>query len=177
MRAAFVGLAGALALGCVTASSSPQRQGELRDVYQTEDGLMLRTTPDYAIKGDVSRPIDEAYAALLLAYQKLGIETTTNDPVGHNLGNTSVDVLHRFNNEYLSRYFECGRDPLGGPRADHYRIRFAVISSLRPDGPSNTKVETLVTARGSDPGGDGADVYCSTTGQLEALLIKTAKQQ
>lgn len=177
MRAAFVGLAGALALGCATASSSPQRQGELRDVVQTEDGLMLRTTPDYAIKDAIAQPIDEAYAAMLLAYQKLGIEATTNDPVGHNIGNTSVRVLHRFNNEDLSRFFECGRDPLGGPRADRYRVTFSVVTSLTSTGKDDTKIETLVTAKGVDPGGDGQDVYCSTTGHLEALLLKTAKSQ
>lgn len=177
MRAAFVGLAGALALGCATGSSTPQRQGELRDVVQTEDGLMLRTTPDYAIKGAMPLAIDETFAAMWLAYQKLGIEATTNDPVGHNLGNTSMTVLHRFNNEDLSRFFECGRDGFGTPRADRYRVTFAVVTSLRADGPGATRVETLVTARGSDPGGDGQDVYCSTTGHLEALLLKTAKQQ
>lgn len=176
MRAAWVGLAGALALGCATGSSTPQRQGELRDVIQTEDGNMLRTTPDYAIQGAVQRPIDEAYAALLVAYEKLGIETTTNDPAGHNVGNTAVNVLHRWNGEDLSRFFECGRDAFGTPRADRYRITFSAISSLTADGTGETKVETLVTARGSDPGGNGSDVYCSTTGHLEGLLIKLAKQ-
>lgn len=177
MKVAFLGLMSALALGCATATSSPQRQGELRDVVQTEDGNMLRTTPDYAIKGNLARPVDEAFAAMLVAYEKLGIETATNDPAGHNLGNTSVTVLHRFHDEDLSRFFECGRDAFGTPRADRYRITFSAISSLFTDGAGDTKVETLVTARGSDPSGNGSDVYCSTTGHLEAELLKVAKLQ
>jgi|HubBroStandDraft_6_1064221.scaffolds.fasta_scaffold24264_3 hypothetical protein len=175
MRAAFV-IAGAFALGCATTGPSPQRQGELRDVVQTEDGLMLRTTPDYAISGALPKPVDEAYAAMLMAYQKFGIEATTNDTGSHSVGNMSVLAIHRFNGEDLSRYFECGRDALGTPRADRYRITFAVVSTLASDGPTTTKVETFVTAKGTDPGG-GSDVYCSTTGHLENELVKTAKQQ
>jgi hypothetical protein len=177
MRAPFVIIAGAFALGCATTGPSPQRQGELRDVVRTEDGLMLRTTPDYAISGALPKPVDESFAAMLLAYQKLGIEATTNDPGGRSIGNMAVLAVHRFNGEDLSRYFECGRDALGTPRADHYRITFAVVSTLMPDGPTATKVETLVTARGTDPGGNGSDVYCSTTGHLENEIVKTAKQQ
>ncbi|HXB23109.1 MAG TPA: hypothetical protein VNV25_00120 [Gemmatimonadaceae bacterium] len=177
MRAPFVIIAGALALACTTVGPSPQRQGELRDVVQTDNGQMYRTTPDYAITGALPKPIDEAYAAMLLAYQKLGIETTTNDPNGRSVGNMAVLVVHRFNGEDLSRYFECGRDALGTPRADHYRITFAVISTLVADGPTATKVETLVTARGTDPGGGGSDLYCSTTGHLENEIVKTARQE
>ena len=176
MRAALVGLAGAFALGCATAGSSPQQAGALRDVAQNENGEILRTTPDYAIKGAVSRPIDEAYAGMLLAYQKLGIEATTNDPVKHTLGNTSVGAQHRFYGEDLSRFFECGRDAFNTPRADRYRLTFAVVTTLVAEGPTDTRVETFVTARGSDPGGNGSDVYCSTTGHLEGLLIKLAKE-
>lgn len=138
---------------------------------------MFRTTPDYAIIGALPQPVDEAFAAMLIAYEKLGIETTTNDSGSHNVGNTAVTVVHRLNGEDLSRYFECGRDAFGTPRADRYRITFAVVSTLSASGPTATKVATLVTARGTDPGGNGSDVYCSTTGHLEAELIKTAKQQ
>jgi hypothetical protein len=177
MRAAFVSIAGALALGCASVGPSPQRQGELRDVMRTEDGVMLRTTPDYAISGALPKPVDEAFAAMLLAYQKLGIEATTNDSGSHSVGNMAVLAVHRFNGEDLSRYFECGRDALGTPRADHYRITFAVVSTLTKDGPTVTKVETLVTARGVDPGGNGSDLYCSTTGHLENEIVQLASKQ
>lgn len=174
MRAAFLCVAGAVTLGCATAGTIPQ-QGQSRDVVQTENGDMLRTTPDYAQTDYVVEPVDEAYANLLLAYQKLGIEATTNDPVGHHVGNTSVALLHQFNHQSLSSFFECGRDGFGTPRADRYRIVVSVVSSLAADGANGTKVETMVTARGIDSGGTGTDVYCSTTGHLEALLIKMAR--
>jgi hypothetical protein len=177
MRAACLSLAGAFAVGCVSVGPSPQRTGELRDVVQTEDGLVLRTTPDYAIKGGLAKPLDESFADMLIAYEKLGIQTTTNDSGAHTVGNMQVTALHRLNGEDLSRYFECGRDGLGTPRADRYRITFTVISTLSKDGPNATKVETLVTARGTDPGGNGSDVYCSTTGRLENELVKIAKLQ
>jgi hypothetical protein len=177
MRAAFVGFAGALVVGCATTGSSPQSNGELRDVVQTEGGQMLRTTPDYAIKGRVARPADEAFAGMLLAYQKLGIEATTNDPAGHTIGNASVTVLRRWNGEDLSRFFECGRDAFQTPRADRYRITFSVATTLAAEGTTDTKVQTLVTARGTDPGGNGGDAYCSSTGHLEGLLVKMANQQ
>jgi len=167
-------MAGAFALGCATGSANPQRQGELRDVVQTEDGLMLRTTPDYAIQGAIPKPVDEAYAAMLLAYQKLGITTTANDPDNRRVGNLAVTVVHRLNGEDLSRYFECGRDALGTPRADRYRITFSVMSTVAADGPTAANVQTMVTAHGTDPGG-GSDVYCSTTGHLELELVKAAK--
>jgi|SRR5579872_3462463 len=176
MRAVFVGLAGAVALGCATAGSGSQSTGELRDVAHNENGQMLRTTPDYAIGGSVSRPVDEVYASMLLAYQKLGIEAAINDPVNHRVGNTAVNVLHHWNGEDLSRFFECGRDALQTPRADDDRITFSVVTTLGASG-AETKVETLVTARGTDPGANGSTVYCSTTGHLEALLLKLAKQQ
>lgn len=176
MRVAFLSLAGALALGCATGSSTPQRQGELRDYAQSENGKIYRTTSDYAITGSVSQPVDEAYASMLLAYQKLGIVAAINDPVNHRVGNTAVNVLHRWNGEDLSRFFECGRDALQTPRADDDRITFSVVTTLGANG-ADTKVETLVTARGTDPGANGSTVYCSTTGHLEALLLKLAKQQ
>jgi hypothetical protein len=176
MRVAFVIIAGALALACATVGPSPQRQGELRDVVRTDNGQMYRTTPDYAITGALPKPVDEAFAAMLLAYQKLGIEATTNDTGTHSVGNMAVLAVHQFNGEDLSRYFECGRDALGTPRADHYRITFAVVSTLTKDGPTATKVETFVTARGSDPGGS-SDVYCSTTGHLENEIVQMASKQ
>jgi hypothetical protein len=177
VRAAFVGFAGALVLGCATANSTPQSPGELRDVAQSESGKIYRTTPDYAIKGSVSRSVDEAYAGMLLAYQKLGIEATTNDAANHRVGNPAVNVLHRWNREDVSRFFECGRDAFQTPRADRYRITFSVVTTLVADGTDNTRVETFVTVRGSDPSGSGSDLYCSTTGHLEALLINLAKER
>lgn len=175
MRAAFLSVAGAIALGgCVSTNPSPQRPGELRDVAQDQSGNVLRTTPDYAIKDVLAQPIDEAFAAMLLAYQKLGIQTATNDEANHRLGNTAVTVVHQFHGEDVSRFFECGRDAFGTPRADRYTITFAVITTLAPDGRGSTNVETLVTARGRDPGG-ASDLYCSTTGHLEAELIKAAR--
>ena len=177
MRSALVGLAGAVALGCASAGNpSPQQQAGLRDVAQTENGVILRTTPDYAIRGELPLPIDEAFAAMMLAYQKVGIELKTTDTGTHSLGNRTVSVVHQLHGQDLSRYFECGRDPMNGPRADHFRITFAAISTLTADGPSDTMVETLVTARGTDPAG-ATDVYCSSTGHLEAELIKIAKQK
>jgi hypothetical protein len=164
-------------VGCVSANPSPRSQGELRDVIQTENGQIYRTTPDYAIKGGLAKPMDESFAAMLLAYQKLGITATTNDEINHSIGNTAVLVIHRLNGEDLNRYFECGRDAMNTPRADRYRITFSVMTTLFADGPGVTKVETLVTARGTDPGGDGANVYCSTTGHLENEILKTAKEQ
>ena len=138
---------------------------------------MLRTTPDYAIKGGLAKPVDLSFADMLIAYEKIGIQTTTNDSGAHTVGNMQATALHRLNGEDLSRYFECGRDAFGTPRADRYRITFAVVSTLSMDGPNATKVETFVTARGSDPGGNGSDVYCSTTGHLESELIRIATLQ
>jgi hypothetical protein len=174
MRAAGFVLAVSLTCGCVSANPSP---GALpyRDVATTEDGSVIRTTSDYAIKGSLNLPLDEAYAAMLLAYSHLGIEATASDSGSHVVGNTSVTVERQFLKENLSRYFECGRDAgLGTPRADHYRITFSVFSTLRASGTSATNVETLVTARGVDPGGNASDVYCATTGRLEAQLLRAA---
>ena len=176
MKATFLILAGAFAVGCASAGPTPQSQGQLRDVVQTENGLILRTTPDYSSRDDLAKPSDEAYAAMLLAYQKLGITVTTNDPVHRTVGNAEVLVVHRLNGEDLSRYFECGRDAMQTPRADHDRITFSVMSTLSADGSNGTRVETLVTARGTDPSATGTEVYCSTTGHLENELIKAAKQ-
>jgi hypothetical protein len=175
VRPTFVAVVGALACGCVSGNQGPPQTAASREVTTTEDGSILRTTPDYAIRGVINLPLDEAYAAMMVAYARLGIEATTNDSGGHVVGTTSMTVVHRFRDLDLSRYFECGRDAVGAPRADRYRVTFSAISTLSADGPSNSKVETLVTAKGSDPGGNGSDVYCSTTGRLEADLIKATK--
>lgn len=174
MRPTFVVLASSLLWGCVATNPAP---GTLpyRDVATTEDGSIIRTSSDVAIRASLNLPMDEAYAAMLLAYSHLGIEATTNDSGSHVVGNMSFTLQGAFHHENLSRYFECGRDAaLGTPRADHYRITFSVVSTLRPAGTSATNVETLVTAKGSDPSGNGADVYCSTTGHLEAELLQAA---
>jgi hypothetical protein len=170
----LVAIVSVVALGC--ASSTPQpNTGALRDVSQTENGQIIRTTPDYAIQSGIPLPVDEAYAAMMVGYSRLGIPTTTSDEGHHVLGNGAYSVTHRFRGENLSRFFECGRDGLGVPRADRYELTVSVMSSLAPDGPQNTKVQTLVTAKGSDPTGDGQDVYCSTTGHLEAELIDATR--
>jgi hypothetical protein len=175
VRPTFVAVLGVLACGCLSASPGPPQPAAAREVMTTEDGSILRTNPDYAIKGTINLPLDEAYAAMLVAYSKLGIEATTNDSGAHVVGNASMTVVHQFQREDLSRFFECGRDALGGPRADHYRVTFSAISTLTAVGPQATEVETLVTAKGSDPGGNGSDVYCSTTGHLEAALVRAAR--
>jgi hypothetical protein len=145
-------------------------------VALTENGAFIRTNADRAIEGDIALPVDEAFAAMLLAYQKLGITATTNDPDTHRVGNMTVSVVHRFNGQDLSKYFECGRDAFGTPRADRYRITFSVVSRLAAEGTADTQVETLITARGTDPGGQGSDLYCSSSGRLELELVAAARQ-
>jgi hypothetical protein len=178
MRASMVGVLGALAIGCATTgcatTNSVSQPGGPRDVALTENGTYIRTNRDYSVEGVIARPIDEAFAQMMLAYSKLGIPTTTMDTGGHLLGNTAFSMQHRFNGEDVSRYFECGKDATGFPRADRYQITLSVVTTLRAQGPSETEVETLVTARGRDNGGTGADLYCSTTGHLETQLHKAA---
>jgi hypothetical protein len=180
--AACVGVVGLLA--CATSGQAPE--GGLRDVTEsmTTDNntrgkqYIIFTNADVGAQSVVRAPLDSAYAAISGAYKVLGLDVKTADPMAHTVGNKKIVAMRTLLGKRLSAYLDCGLDPaLGVPRADEYRVTISMVSSLAAKDPTNTIVTTLVTAEANDLATSASSVYCSSTGTLERMLLRSAGYQ
>ena len=78
--------------------------------------------------------------------------------------------VSRLGGERLSRFLDCGQG-ISGQRADSYRVSITLLTSVHTteDGRSRLVADFDATARPRDH--SGSEVYCSSRGTLERLLV------
>lgn len=120
-------------------------------------------------------PLQSAHRALVAAYAELGIPATIVDPAGTLVAVTEFRVRGEIARTRASRFLSCGAT-LTGARADEDRVLLSVVSRLTPSGSSSTRIETRVVATATDTRGTGSRQACTTTGELEARLLRGARK-
>ena len=129
---------------------------------------------DAPIVEDVAAPAGRVHAALVAAYVKLGIPAAIADSASGVVAVTELRVDGRIAGERASRYVSCGVTVMG-PRADLDRVVLTIVSRLKVEQPSVTRVATSVVGTATDARGVGSRQPCTTTGQLEARLHAEAR--
>lgn len=115
------------------------------------------------------------WGALPAAYQSLGIPLAALDSATMTVGNPGLAVRGgRIGERRVSRYLNCGSDPLTGPIADRAEVRLSVLSHVRPAG-AGAVIEVQVSGTAVQRSLSNNAVTCTSTGVLEEALATAAK--
>lgn len=177
MRSALV-LLSLAAAGCAstgTTSSSPTRLDRSSTTIESV-GLTIETTTVLETVGTrIPTPAADLWATLPLVYGDLGIALATHDAAQMVIGNPGLIVQgNRLASTRVSRYLNCGVDPLGSPLADRYQVVLSVASRVRTAG-EESLLETQVSGSAGQRGVAGNAVTCTSTGVLEEAIGNAAK--
>ena len=118
----------------------------------------------------------ELWRAAPRAYEAVGVGLAAYDSTQMTLGNPGMMAQRNIKNVPISRYLDCGNRGIGRPTADQYNVRLNVMSRVRATS-SGSALETIVTGQASQPGVAGVGVECTSTGQLEAAIARSAQLQ
>jgi hypothetical protein len=163
-------------------SSGSEIPSPIDRVIASDNQTTYRTTVAPNAKVPIPVAPSRAFAALKAVYEQLGVPPGTNDPATGRFGNTNFFKTHKFANEAISTYLNCGNS-ITGPAADNYRVYISLISVIRPDGQGASELETAFTGAAQNMEGTSSDrVVCGTTGRLEerirtSVLQKVAAEQ
>jgi hypothetical protein len=160
--------------------TTPRERQGTTVTYTTADGRQVNINLESSRTLETrSTPIaatpQQVWAALPLAYQDLGIALAAYDSVQLYIGNPGLEIRNgRLGAQRVSRFLNCGADPLGGPITDRYSVRLNVVSRVRA-APDGALLETQVTGDASQRGVAASAVPCSSTGSLEDALANAVK--
>jgi hypothetical protein len=125
----------------------------------------------------VDFPMDQVWSAMKSAYDSLGVPVTSMDQASHTLGNNSMRVRRRLGDVPMSKYVNCG-NVQGVQSADAYEMVGSIVTRLdSPDGPSRTRMTTLVDFQGRPMTIASEFTRCTTTGQIEKRLSELVAAQ
>lgn len=167
---ASAGTPGADRLGNQTVTVS-RGNGPVDDV----GGVVTLSRTDVSATDSIEATGPSAMAALLAAYEAVGIPTAIADSAAGRVGNLRFVTRRRLAGAPLSRFVSCGTS-LTGPRADSDRVQLRVLSTLRTGTGGWSLVTTTVAAQATDVSGTSADPQlCASTGALERALNERAR--
>lgn len=117
---------------------------------------------------------DKVFGALASAYESLGIPVTTMVSKDRMLGNLELKARARIGSLPMRRLLDCGQQ-LGEPNSDSYQITMSVSSEVKDNGDGSSTLATVVQATGRPVQFSGADVRCTTMGELEKRIAQVTQ--
>lgn len=115
---------------------------------------------------------DAVYAALVGAYETLGLPLSFKDDAQRRAGNLGFKSRRNAGKIPMRFAVDCGED-LNGPKADTYEITLSIESSVAANASSTgSDLLTVVNASGKPVTTSGAEIPCSTRGEIERSLVK-----
>jgi hypothetical protein len=158
-------------VGCATAAKQTTPADR---VLATTDVGTIRTHEMLGSDSTVEAPPDSAFAALMAAYQDLGIDVKLLNPGTHEIGNRRYTKMYDVAGVRMSKYVGCGSTETG-PVADSYRITMSLVSRVTPSG-TGSRIDTQLTAFAEDIASSKGVISCTSLGGLEqrihALAVK-----
>jgi hypothetical protein len=166
-----------LVLLCACAPQAPQvpvgpeRMSTV--IIETPEGsaeVRMMATRPHTHSSVVLVPVEQAWSALPGVYQGLGLPGSgIVDEAQRRFGAGPATLSRRLNDERLSRFLDCGYT-VSIPNADAYAVTLTMVTQLNAEGPSATRVQTVLeaTARPRDTAGN--QVTCTSNGHLERLI-------
>ena len=125
----------------------------------------------------VDFPMDRVWGAMKSAYDSLGVPVSSMDQASHTIGNSSIRVRRRLGDVAMSKYVNCG-NVQGVQSADAYEVVGSVVTRLETaEGPSRTRLTTLVDFQGRPMTIAAEFTRCTTMGQLEKRIAELVTAQ
>jgi hypothetical protein len=124
---------------------------------------------DQLVGGDVSAPIDRAWAVVGAVYDSLHLPVASVDGATHTVASPTLRLRRRLGDTPLSRYLNCGNTQ-GGQSADAYEVQLSVRTILRSHDGATT-ISTSMNAEGRPITLSGDYTRCTTTGNLEKKVV------
>lgn len=178
MRALFALSAAILLGGCASAAGTDtiKRGTPTTTTIQTSTGdYELETIPESRVRTHWIRTApDSVWSALPAVYETLGVTPLTIDREAGLYGNRDVR-LSRIAGERLSRFFDCGRNPIGAPVANTASVQLDILTAISPSG-NGTEVTNRFDARARSRSGSSSEVQCTSTGALEELMMTRLRE-
>lgn len=123
----------------------------------------------------VNAPVANVWSVLDEVYGRLGIPVGLSHPAELEFGNGQFRA-RGVEGERLSKYFDCGRGPLG-PHADTYEVTLSVITRLVEASTDSTVVVTTSEGSAKSRGTSGNPLYCASNGTLELRIAQLALEE
>ena len=132
------------------------------------------TTVVQASTTRVNIAADKLFGVLPATYESIGIPVSTMVSKDRMLGNLEFKARARIGSLQMRRLLDCGTQ-LGEPNSDSYQITMSVSSEVKDNGDGSSTLATLVQATGRPVQFNGADVRCTSFGELEKRIATTAQ--
>lgn len=167
-------LALAVLAGCAstgTTETVTRRPPSTTTIQTAEGDIELEMIPEVrTVSHWIRAGRDTVWASLPEVYREIGIEVRTVDREAGVFGNRDVRVT-RIAGERLSRFLDCGRNPIGAPVANTATMQLSIVTTLS-EVASGTEVSTTLVGRARPRSGAATVVQCTSTGALEALIAE-----
>jgi hypothetical protein len=145
--------------------------GETSINLETSNTIQKRST-------QVAANAKTLWGVLPGAYQDLALDLAVYDSTLMVIGNPGLQVNRgRLGDTRVSRYLNCGTDPMGSALADRYNVRLSVVSRVRDAGAGNAVLETEVSGDAAQRAVSSVAVSCASTGVLEEAVANAAKMR
>ena len=143
--------------------------GETSLNLETSSTIQRRSTP-------VAANAKTLWGVLPGAYQDLALDLAVYDSTLMVIGNPGLQVQRgRLGDTRVSRYLNCGTDPMGSALAERYNVRLSVVSRVREAAGGGSVLETEVSGDAAQRAVSSVAVSCASTGVLEEAVANAAK--
>ena len=170
--------------GCASGSGTSTSAGSVpgdpnRVVLVDDAGRVYRTPSSRAPGHEQSVPATRqaAVQALVGAYEALGLSVNTLSWNDGRVGVRGFNAPRRIDGTPLGKFFDCGTNHLGEPRANRYAMRLDVESVVVPQSTERVLFSTTAGATAKQLGVSSDPLHCSTLGELEKRLNLIATQR
>ncbi|HEX8209452.1 MAG TPA: hypothetical protein VF584_04615 [Longimicrobium sp.] len=145
--------------------------GETSINLETSNTIQKRST-------QIAVPAKTLWGVLPGAYQDLALDLAVYDSTLMVIGNPGLQVNRgRLGETRVSRYLNCGTDPMGSALADRYNVRISVVSRVRDAGAAGSVLETEVSGDAAQRAVSSVTVSCASTGVLEEAVANAARMR
>jgi hypothetical protein len=168
--------------GCASSSSQTtvgtaptQSTTRVSDGTSTSLSVTTRSVTEPNVSS-VPYSLEQVWNALPAVFESLGLPVTTRDATKHVIGNPGFNIRRRLGNQPLARLIDCGSSQ-GAANADTYELHLIVLTTVLPDGPSSSRLSTIVEALGRPVSFSGEYIRCSSLSALEPRISDGVKAQ
>ncbi|HVF40388.1 MAG TPA: hypothetical protein VM939_10840 [Gemmatimonadaceae bacterium] len=176
---ALMVLATAACGSAVPVARDPGRAPEPARVTDTETSGFIRLSDEPSAAVVIDAPLDRVWALLPGVYETIGVPGDIDDAAARVYG-TRRFSSNRLDKNRTDAFVRCGNEGAGPSAGGAYRMRLAIVSSLRTTSDDRTLVATEFTGSAVAAEGTSTGVLrCVSNGALEqrirALLTERLK--
>jgi hypothetical protein len=173
--AAAVAVLASTSLAAQSRNSEPTPRAE-----ETSTGFTFRINAQVtAVEHPLAAPADSVWAALPEVLREMGIAPQMNAAGDRTIGNQRI-TTRRIAGDRADNYVRCGNQGAGPSAMAAMRVRLSLLTTVRPEGDTRSRLFTEVTGTATPVEGSGSATLCASTGALEkklaeALIARFAK--